>query len=565
MLSDDCARVADALVACGVPVIYEGKPADLSRWERIQPQRRNSDGVIEIVVTRGGLDHPLPSPEAVMVSSEALPESWTRRIKDSEVKKEESPERYHRVTADPMPKSRLVSIDGMLKGIVNLSKGQLTMDEVTDALDRAMDGDVMIYDGSWKGLCPAIDGSAFDEYSGVFRRLEIISELFSSKYWDRQDCKFKGHDAEIDVSDYLILKEDGAIIARRLWSFFYPNDNINADVALGLSVNQISDHAATESSIDQRLESAKARTAEANSSYLDTLHSLIDTKPDLFMRLVCEAILGTRSVDFENPFLMRNDDSFEGLRRHYSDLATTVLFRLDEEPQQGEWSGYISLETLIKTRAGKPHCPPVHKFNNADPRSIGWKFVLSLEEDFFAPAIQNAYELIYHGAPIYFRDDQHGAFEMLHVSHDDYKFMGRLGKHKMDIRTGSFPEWTKGYWFKTSDLEVHDLFFRGDLPADSGIETLRQSYRMHLFPDAINQEEEVKWVAPIRPSYEIESETLAQVERAIAAFPQRYPGYKTRPPKLGDDVRPWLIEASIARNDREAHVFSAIIREHFKL
>ncbi len=81
MLNDNCARVADALVVSGVPVIYEGKPADLSRWERIQPQWRNSDGSIVTVVTTGGLDHPLPSPEAVVVSVEALPESWISQIK----------------------------------------------------------------------------------------------------------------------------------------------------------------------------------------------------------------------------------------------------------------------------------------------------------------------------------------------------------------------------------------------------------------------------------------------------------------------------------------------------
>lgn len=59
--------------------------------------------------------------------------------------------------------------------------------------------------------------------------------------------------------------------------------------------------------------------------------------------------------------------------------------------------------------------------------------------------------------------------------------------------------------------------------------------------------------------------THKRLQRAIAAFPARYPGYKERPPKLGDDVRVWLREVSIAANDREAHVFGAIIAEHFNL
>lgn len=59
--------------------------------------------------------------------------------------------------------------------------------------------------------------------------------------------------------------------------------------------------------------------------------------------------------------------------------------------------------------------------------------------------------------------------------------------------------------------------------------------------------------------------TFARLQRTIAAFPVRYPDYQSQPPKLKDDVRPWLKEAGLAGNDREAHVFGTIIAEHFKL
>lgn len=240
LLSDDYARLADALVACGVPLIYEGKPADISRWERIQPERRNSDGSQVVFVKTGGLG-PSPNPEAVVVSADALPESWTQRIKASVGTKEEFLKRYYREAPDPMPKSRLVSIDGILKGIEKLSKGQLTMHEITDALNRAMDGNVMIYDGSRKGLCPAIDGFPDDEYSGFNKRQDIITDLFNSKYWERQHCVFKGYDGKIDVSDYLVLRDEAAIIARRLWWFFFPNRGIDTDAVLGLKANPVPD------------------------------------------------------------------------------------------------------------------------------------------------------------------------------------------------------------------------------------------------------------------------------------------------------------------------------------
>lgn len=59
--------------------------------------------------------------------------------------------------------------------------------------------------------------------------------------------------------------------------------------------------------------------------------------------------------------------------------------------------------------------------------------------------------------------------------------------------------------------------------------------------------------------------TFERLQRAIAAFPGRYVDYQTRPPKLDSDVRPWLKEVKLANSDREAHVFGAIVAEHFKL
>lgn len=63
----------------------------------------------------------------------------------------------------------------------------------------------------------------------------------------------------------------------------------------------------------------------------------------------------------------------------------------------------------------------------------------------------------------------------------------------------------------------------------------------------------------------ISGDTIKRIQRAIAAFPGRYPEYKTKPPKLDDDVRQWLNEVGLATTEAERRVFGAIIREHFKL
>lgn len=58
--------------------------------------------------------------------------------------------------------------------------------------------------------------------------------------------------------------------------------------------------------------------------------------------------------------------------------------------------------------------------------------------------------------------------------------------------------------------------------------------------------------------------TAERLTQAIANFPSRYPDYKSKSPKLDDDIRPWL-KSAYGISDREAHVFGTIISEHFEL
>jgi hypothetical protein len=66
-------------------------------------------------------------------------------------------------------------------------------------------------------------------------------------------------------------------------------------------------------------------------------------------------------------------------------------------------------------------------------------------------------------------------------------------------------------------------------------------------------------------SFDVSGDTFARIGLAIAEFPVKYPDYKTISPKLDADIRPWLKESGITKNDRESHVFSAIISEHYEI
>lgn len=65
-------------------------------------------------------------------------------------------------------------------------------------------------------------------------------------------------------------------------------------------------------------------------------------------------------------------------------------------------------------------------------------------------------------------------------------------------------------------------------------------------------------------SVHIGGATFAKLSIALSAFPSAYPDYQSKPPKLDDDLRPWL-KSTFACSDREAHVFSIVIQEHYEL
>ena len=76
--------------------------------------------------------------------------------------------------------------------------------------------------------------------------------------------------------------------------------------------------------------------------------------------------------------------------------------------------------------------------------------------------------------------------------------------------------------------------------------------------------DEIEHPKLIQDSKGLNGKTIERLGKAIADVPSRYPEYETRQPKLDDDIRPWL-KSAYGASDREAHVFGAIISEHFRL
>lgn len=89
------------------------------------------------------------------------------------------------------------------------------------------------------------------------------------------------------------------------------------------------------------------------------------------------------------------------------------------------------------------------------------------------------------------------------------------------------------------------------------------------FPAWLNksntQKNESRQPADGDSSSAVQSLIYERLLKSVAAFPSAFPDYETSPPKINNAVRPWLKDKGFAANDKEAHVFGAVIRDHFKL
>lgn len=198
--------------------------------------------------------------------------------------------------ARPLPRSRLVSIVGILKAIARISEGTLTVAELADAIhSRAYDGDtMMLYRGGGYGLAEPITGNPLDENSGYNERVGIVCELFNVRFWDDPKATI----SHTDARDFLVLRKDGVEIARRLWKFFYPNRELAID----------------ESNLDDCLNDADAAQREEMPGYSTPLLAVlnaaiakffeprhtVDAKKDEVVEWIKKQMIAAGMADSEN-------------------------------------------------------------------------------------------------------------------------------------------------------------------------------------------------------------------------------------------------------------------------
>ncbi len=97
LLNEEVYRVADGLVACGIPAIFMGKEIVLAKHECFQPPRQGTRSTIYVFTG----DRPAePSAGNVIVATEKFPESWIVALTEPETSIEHSTDAKPLTTTD---------------------------------------------------------------------------------------------------------------------------------------------------------------------------------------------------------------------------------------------------------------------------------------------------------------------------------------------------------------------------------------------------------------------------------------------------------------------------------
>lgn len=216
------------------------------------------------------------------------------------------------------------------------------------------------------------------------------------------------------------------------------------------------------SEAEERLKQLKRQSAEI-------LKNFIDPEPVLFVKYLCEAILGVGDAE-NNPFSIMFDTKnefesniFASTRRFNGGFAKLMLDKVNEEEGEGQDRSceYFPFVDMIRA-----NFHVTFKWLRADDLgevsdlfSLIHAFMERYSGD-LGSAVDSAAYMVYEGVPVY-KKNASGAIERISFYDPLYIYVFKKGELWETGKITHIPEWVDGLYFKRSDIEVHDTYFSG--------------------------------------------------------------------------------------------------------
>jgi hypothetical protein len=236
--------------------------------------------------------------------------------------------------------------------------------------------------------------------------------------------------------------------------------------------------------VDRLNQAHWAKLLEAiQSQELENLHIMIREAPILFGELVCKAILGIADEGVQNPFAVTGD----GKPMHESptanwrrEMAEILSVRINGEKVTKETDEFSLLRDLMIDHVYYRDYFYWPHFLDPSPEGVIAQFFKTMEDEFGA-AIYAQCELVYHGVPLFEKDQDTENFSPVPTEAEDYLYLWLKGKRDSVPKEQHLPFWAKKYFFKREHLKAYEIFFYGkDQQNEFEIEVLRTAFRRHI-------------------------------------------------------------------------------------
>lgn len=213
----------------------------------------------------------------------------------------------------------------------------------------------------------------------------------------------------------------------------------------------------------------RAQLDALRKEHVEMFKSFVDEKPLQFVKLLCEAILGTGDQE-NNPFMVGADSSSDFVRtftattkRIHGSFAQLMLDKIrdEEEGKVDQEKEYIPFSEMLKDWFSV-----TFKWLRAsdlgevsDLASLIHAFLENYSDD-LASAIDSVSRMVYEGVPLYRRES---GDRITRIEFDDplYLYIFKKGEFWETGKTIYVPDWVDNLYFKRSDLDAHDAYFSG--------------------------------------------------------------------------------------------------------
>lgn len=297
---------------------------------------------------------------------------------------------------------------------------------------------------------------------------------------------------------------------------------------------------------------------EQFSDELAAIRHSIDTRPEEFMQLVCEAALGISREGVDNLFARTGDGratSDLGQTVTRPEMAKAILAKLKKIPPYTD-EKYISLKQFIeKNWSVRPYFFSP-SFTSTDRYALIVEFYRNFEDDFDF-AVRSVSETLSQGVPLYSQNELTQVFEAVPYDDEEYIYIRKKTDFGYSERTHYFPNWANRYYVQQDHLKAHRVFFSGFEGDQDEAAILKNAFLRHIgFENYGLLEASTKR----GPSRRHKTKLLSLVDNVI----ERYYGANfdpmikdTWPPQ--ETIKSWL-KSEFGLSDREATSVDIIAR-----